>query len=332
MVVQRAATRSPVLTPASSRFIAPQLATLVDEVPTGDAWWCETKYDGYRMQAHAASGRVRLLSRNGLDWTDRFPEIAQTLRRAFRSRHVVLDGEIVMSAKGVTSFHSLQSALSAESTDATKFVLFDVLVDRGMDIRQFPLRERRRVLDGLLERFRDTKRVEPSKILRGSGEAALKRSCTRGDEGIICKRIDGAYESGRSKAWLKVKCGRRQEFVVIGYSEPKGGRTGVGALLLGVYDAQRVLRYAGRVGTGFDDRELIALRRKLNALTVSSSPLGDGDATIDVRERKTVLWVRPTLVAEVSFTEWTPDGLLRHPVYQGLRDDKKASQVRREAS
>lgn len=330
MPVARSLPQLTLLTPASSKFVAPQLATLVDDVPVGDGWWYETKYDGYRMQAHAMNGRTRLLSRNGLDWTSKFPEIAQAIRRAFRTRHVVLDGEIVKNAKGSSSFHSLQSALSDESTSDTKFVVFDVLVDQGMDVRRFPLRERRRVLDDLLKRFRDGRRVVPSRILRGSGTDALKRACARGDEGIISKRVDRPYESGRSRAWLKTKCGRRQEFVVIGYSEPKGGRTGVGALLLGVYDGKRVLHYAGRVGTGFDDHELIALRRQLEALKVTTSPLGDGDATMGVRERKSVLWVKPTLVVEVSFSEWTPDGLLRHPVYQGLREDKKARQVRRE--
>ncbi len=309
--------------------IAPQLATAVDEVPVGAEWWFETKYDGYRMHCYAIAGTIHLISRNGLDWTDRFQEIAKDLKTCLKSRTLLLDGEIIIDAKGRSSFHALQNSLSDETTAKAKFVVFDLLFDRGVDLRKKPLRERRAALDMLSDKFAASRRIALSRKLRGAGSAALNVACKRGEEGIIAKRADSTYESGRTRTWLKIKCGRRQEFVVVGYSEPKGSRTGIGALLLGVYDGSQ-LQYSGRVGTGFSDRDLIDLRKRLEKLGTPRPPLTDAQNIDAVREHKKVHWVKPSIVVEVSFTEWTPDALLRHPVFHGIREDKKAKQVRRE--
>lgn len=310
-------------------FMPPQLATLVDSAPTGSAWLLETKFDGYRMQCHVLNGTATLWSRNALDWTHKFPDIAAELEAALGGAQVVLDGEIVVNANGRSSFHALQSALSDKATAKAKFMVFDVLCAEGVDVREQPLTERRALLAAIFEHVPAKSNVQLSKPIRGSAAAALAKACERGEEGIICKRKDARYESGRSGAWIKVKCGKRQEFVIVGYSEPKGSRQGVGSLLLGVYDNKQ-LHYAGRVGSGFDTDDLVTIRRTLGALAVAKSPLHDSVDLATVREAGAVTWVKPKLVAEVSFTEWTSDGLLRHPVFQGLREDKKPTDIKRE--
>ena len=313
-------------------FIAPQLATLVDTAPIGPQWVHETKYDGYRMQAHVRKNETVLLSRNALDWSHKFSDICDAINGAVANHHVVLDGEIVVNAKGRASFHALQSALSNADTAKAKFMVFDVLVYDRLDLRAQPLSERRKVLQALIDTFPKQSPVQISKLLRGTGASVLAKVCAVGGEGIICKMKNAAYNSGRGNGWVKVKCAQRQEFVVIGYSEPKGSRTGVGALLLGVYEKAKVLRYAGRVGTGFTTSELTSLRKTLTKLETEKSPIANAEDVAAVRESGKVQWVKPQLVAEVSFTEWTSEGLLRHPVFQGLREDKKPTDVKREGA
>lgn len=315
---------------AAVPFVPPQLATLTEDAPTGALWVNESKYDGYRMQAHCVNGTTILYSRNALDWSHKFPDIRDAVNAAFQGRQVVLDGEIVVGPKNTSSFHALQSALSNNDTSKARYMVFDVLFYDGLDLRPLPLSERRAALETLFDVFPAKSRVQISKILRGAAATVLTKACSIGAEGIICKRRDAAYTSGRGHNWVKVKCGKRQELVVIGYSEPKGSRTGVGALLLGVYEKGKVLRYAGRVGTGFSTSDLSALRKQLSAMTVKQTPLHESVDLATVKESGKVTWVKPTLVAEVSFTEWTPEGLLRHPVFQGLREDKKATSVKRE--
>ncbi|MBC8088668.1 MAG: hypothetical protein H7Z40_15500 [Phycisphaerae bacterium] len=317
---------------AAIPFVNPQLATLTDSAPTGDSWWHEMKYDGYRMQAHTVNNATTLYSRNALDWTKKFPAIADAVNDAFAGRQLVVDGEIVVGLKSSSSFHALQSALSSKDTSAARFMVFDLLYYDNLDIRGLPLTERRAALETVFEDLPGKGRVQLSKVGRGTPAAALQKACARGEEGIICKRHDAPYSSGRGHSWVKVKCGKRQEFVVVGYSEPKGSRTGVGALLLGVYDASKTLRYAGRVGTGFSTTELGELRVQLEKLAVTRTPLHETVDLKTVKESGRVSWVKPKLVAEISFTEWTREGLLRHPVYQGLRADKKPTDVRRESA
>lgn len=311
-------------------FISPQLATLVEDVPAGALWVSETKYDGYRMQAHCVNDETILYSRSGLDWSHKFPQICEQVNETFLGRQVVLDGEIVVGPRNTSSFHALQNALSNEDTSSARYMVFDVLFFDGLDLRPLPFTERRAALETLLKDFPARSSVQISKLTRGTPASALSRACSTGGEGIICKRKDAAYTSTRGHSWVKVKCGKRQEFVVVGYSEPKGSRTGVGALLLGVYEKGKVLRYSGRVGSGFSTNDLVQLRRQLEAITVKQTPLHDSVDLATVKESGKVLWVKPVLVAEVSFTEWTPESLLRHPVFQGLREDKKATSVKRE--
>ncbi len=311
-------------------FVPPQLATLTDTVPTGENWWHETKYDGYRMQAHVSGDQIFLYSRNALNWTHKFPDIAAAISETFGGQQAVLDGEIVVGPKNTSSFHALQSALGKADTSKARFMVFDLLYYNHLDIRAVPLTERRAALELLFKAIPTTGRIQLSKVGRGTPAAALARACAHGEEGVICKRRDAAYASGRSSAWVKVKCGQRQEFVIIGYSEPKGSRTGVGALLLGVYDDQKTLRYAGRVGSGFTTAELGALRTRLEKLSAAATSLHQSVDLATVKEAGRVTWTQPKLVAEVSFTEWTTEGLLRHPVFQGLRADKKPTDVKRE--
>jgi bifunctional non-homologous end joining protein LigD len=311
-------------------FIPPQLATLVDETPTGPNWLCETKFDGYRMQAHCANGSTVMYSRNALDWTHKFPTIAAAVSDAFGDRTVILDGEVVVGSRNTSSFHQLQNALGEHDTSKARYMVFDVLHFDGLDLRPLPLTERRAALEQLFEEVPPRGTVQISKLIRGSAANALAKACAANGEGIICKRRDSIYASGRGHVWVKVKCGKRQELVIVGYSQPKGARTGIGALLLGVYEKGKVLRYAGRVGSGFSTDDLIALRKKLGAIETDVSPLHSSVDLRTVKESGKVTWVKPRLVAEVSFTEWTPDGALRHPVFQGLREDKKPTSIKRE--
>ena len=315
---------------SAAAFIQPQLAMLQEIAPTGKLWMNETKYDGYRMQAHCSNGSTILYSRNALDWSQKFPDIGKAMNLRFDNRPVVLDGEIVVGENGASSFHALQSALSDVDTSKARYMVFDVLYYDGLDLRPLPLTERRAALEQILEVFPPKGRVQISKLLRGEAAAALTKACSAGGEGIICKRRDASYTSGRGHNWVKVKCGKRQEFVVVGYSEPKGSRMGIGALLLGVYERGKVLRYAGRVGTGFSTSDLAALRTQLAKLQVAQSPLHASVDLNTVKDAGRVNWVHPEVVAEVSFTEWTSEGLLRHPVFQGLREDKKPTAVKRE--
>ena len=306
-------------------FIPPQLATLVDAAPPGDGWRHEIKYDGYRIEALIGAGAVRLLTRNGNDWTARFPSIAKALERVTPA---VIDGEIVaFDPKGRSSFQRLQQGIGT-GNDAVVFVAFDLLQDGGDDLRDLPLGDRRRRLERILAPLRPGRAGAPVRLsgkLDGPGPKALAAACKAGLEGIIAKQLDAPYRSGRVKTWLKVKCGLRQELIVLGYTPPRGSRVALGSLLLGVRDRNR-LRYAGRVGTGIPTALLRDLLRRLTPLERSTSPLPDKPARIPPGTR----WVEPKLVVEIAFTEWTADGRLRHPTLIALREDKRATQVRRE--
>ena len=307
------------------RFTPPALATLVDAVPTGDGWMHEVKYDGYRLQAIIDRGRCRLLTRSGLDWTAKFAGLAQACEGLPVDR-AILDGEaVVRTAAGITSFQQLQQELEAGNSLEVGYVVFDVLSLEGVRWASRPLTERRRALRALLGRKRGTLRL--SEELKGDASKLLQASCKAGHEGVISKRLAAPYRSGRGTDWVKVKCGHRQEFVVLGYSQPSGSREGLGSLLLGVREGES-WRYAGRVGSGFDDRTLRSLHDKLQRLKRQRTVLPGVPAGLPAG----VQWVRPELVVEVSFTEWTSAGHLRHPVFLGQRTDKAAIDIRRERS
>ncbi len=310
------------------RFVEPELATLVSEAPAGKDWLHEIKLDGYRMLARLDQGRVRWLSRNGHDWSARFAALSSAVQ-ALPAERALLDGEVVvLRPDGTTSFQDLQQAEGR--IDRLTYFAFDLLHLDGLDLRAVPLLERKRILHLLLAGPRRSagrrNALRYSDHILGEGPAFYRESCRSKLEGIVSKQSNRPYRSGRTREWVKTKCGAQQEFVVVGFSEPAGSRVGIGALVLGVHEDGR-LRYAGRVGTGFDRELLERLRRELEPLRVSRPPFAE---ELPAAARRGVNWVRPRLVVEVKFTGWTADGLLRHPSFEGVREDKPAAEVVRE--
>ena len=300
----------------------PQLATLVDAPPEGPEWLHEIKLDGYRILCRIQRGTVRLISRNGHDWTDRFPAVAAALAE-LPAKSAILDGEaVIFDASGRSSFQALQNALGrVRSAQQVQLVLFDCLYLDGYEVSAAPLLERKQLLRGLLARGPGDSVLHFSDHVTGRGADFFAAACAKQVEGVVAKRADAAYRSGRSRAWLKIKCSKRQEFVIAGFTEPSGSRVGLGALLLAAHDADGDLRYCGKVGTGFDSATLKTLRSALERIE------REGSALADPPRMRGVHWVAPRLVAEVSFTEWTSDGRVRHPVFLGLREDKDARRV-----
>jgi len=309
--------------------LSAQLATLVDTPPDGDRWLHEIKYDGYRILARIEGHRIQLFSRNGKDWSARFPSLCTALRD-MNLGYAWLDGEVAfLMPDGRSSFSALQNALSEEDDHGLVYLLFDLPFHAGRDVRGEPLSERKALLGRLLEAGEHSQKLRFSDHVRGHGPDFYAQACQLGLEGIISKLADRPYRSGRSRDWLKLKCLQRQEFVVLGFTEPGGSRTGFGALLLGVHGPGGELRYAGRVGTGFDQRTLTRLRERLDALRTERAALPP--SSLPQEAQRGARWVRPELVAEVAFADWTRDGVLRHPSYQGLREDKPAAEVVHEA-
>lgn len=307
-------------------FLPVGLATLEERAPAGDGWLHEEKLDGYRIEAVIDPRAVRLFSRNAKEWTSRFPGVVEALG-ALPVRSAVLDGEVVaVDEHGVTNFQRLQQAMEHHAIVGVRYHLFDVLWLDGTDVRDMPLLMRRALLLDLLASFPRHPVLRPTRVFRPSAGDPLAQACALGIEGVVSKRDHAPYPLGRSPDWVKSKCARRQEFVVVGFTDPQRSRPHLGALLLGVYDGGR-LRYVGKVGTGFDVAMLGTLRKRLDRLETRSP---DIDRTVSIARGDGVHWVRPELVAEVTFTEWTVDGLLRHPVFKGLRADKLPREVRRE--
>jgi bifunctional non-homologous end joining protein LigD len=302
------------------------LATLSDRRDFDQCWIFERKLDGVRVLARREGDSVRLLSRGGKPLDTTYPEVVDALAEQ-DCRDFTVDGEMVALRRGRTDFALLQQRLGLTDPAAAlasgvtvTFYLFDLLRLGGRDVTALPLRTRKALLRDAL-RFEAPLRYTPHR--NHNGHDLLDDACSRGWEGLIAKQADGPYSHRRSGGWLKLKCGGGQEFVIGGFTEPAGSRTGFGALLLGYYENDG-LRYAGKVGTGFDTATLRALRGRLDDLAQSVSPFHGA-----VRERATH-WVHPELVAQIGFTEWTRDGRLRHPRYLGLRDDKPAREVVRE--
>ena len=299
-------------------FEQPMKAILTDERFSDPAWIYERKLDGIRCLAFKGDKNVSLRSRNDLSLNGRFPEVAAALE-ADPAANLVLDGEVVAFDGAQTSFARLQQR--GERPTPVFCYVFDILRADGGDVTALPLRERKALLRRAL-RFEDPIRLSAHR--NRDGEAFYEEACRKGWEGLIAKRADSPYTHGRSRDWLKFKCSAEQELVIGGYTAPRGSRTDLGALLLGYYDDGR-LRYAGKVGTGFTRSVLRDLAERLRPLRRDDSQFDD-----EVRERD-VTWAEPELVAQVGFSEWTRDGRLRHPRYLGLRDDKAAREVVREA-
>jgi bifunctional non-homologous end joining protein LigD len=302
---------------ALPKDLSPQLATLVDEPPRDAANWIfEVKFDGYRMLARVEKGRIQLITRNGNDWTGKLKHLVTALE-SMDLPDGWYDGEIIMPGeKAPADFQALQGAFDSARTANIVFYLFDLPYCAGYDLRKVPLEERREVLQRVLARKPHDK-VRFSEVFDTPAEQLLQSACKLGLEGVIGKRRGSAYVTRRSSDWIKLKCGLRQEFVIGGYTEPRGSRTGIGSLLLGVHDDDGKLRYAGNVGTGFDERTLRDLRARLEALGAERGPFQAG-----TQIPRNAHWVRPELVCEVAFGEWTRDGRIRHSVFHGLRSDK----------
>jgi bifunctional non-homologous end joining protein LigD len=325
--------------------VPPQLATPASQAPTGDGWIHEIKLDGYRMACRIAGEDVRFLSRRELDWTADLPELAGAARQLggpASPRGVVayLDGEVAFRAPdGRTRFGALQNALAGGAREGLTYFAFDLLHLGGESLVALPLIERKARLTALFAGAPAEARGRMSAVthVRGQGPAVLESARRLGLEGIVSKRLDQPWRPGRGTGWLKIKCKRRQEFVVAGFTARNArtatatamatGQVPVGALLCGYYDPSGRLWCAGRVGSGFTDRALELLGVELRALQVDRSPFDGG---IPAEVARGAHWVRPKLVAEVEFTEWTDDGQIRHGVFLGLRSDKPADEVRRE--
>ena len=314
------------------KFVAPQLASLTPSAPNGDDWVHELKLDGYRIEARVESGRtsrsaprVQLLTRTSLDWTHRMRSIA-TAVEALPGRSALLDGEVVvLDSDGTTSFAALQAAFQAGARAELTYFVFDLLHLDGHNLRDRPLVERKRILSDLLVRLPRDGTIRLSEHMTGSGKTIFEHACRLGAEGIISKLAQGKYVSGRGTAWLKHKCYREQELVIGGFTLPSNGTCGVGALILGYYRSGKLI-YAGRTGTGFTQKTHRSLRDRLETLRTKTTPFEDlpGGVTRGVH------WVRPVLVAQVTFSNWTADNLVRQAAFKGLREDKPAKSVRRE--
>jgi bifunctional non-homologous end joining protein LigD len=318
------------------KFVDPMKATLVTKPPSDGKWLYELKFDGYRALALKSGAEVQLLSRNEKDFTPRFPEIAEAVAR-LKASEAIFDGEIVaVGEDGRPSFRLLQGLQTGEIRPLLAYYIFDLLRHNGDDLVHEPLEVRRERLRELLEKAEDPIRFSAS--LCANAESLLAEVRKRGLEGVIGKEVGSRYEAGRrSRSWIKLKCLQEQELVIGGFTPPAGTRKYFGALLVGFYEKKR-LRFAGKVGTGFNEALLKSLHHAMEALRQAECPFtglpervqGRWSQNISPQEMKRCHWVAPRLVCQVRFTEWTEDGKLRHPAFVGLREDKEAREVIRE--
>lgn len=308
------------------KFVEPMLARLTYDYFSDPQWVYERKFDGERAIGCKDGSEVRLLSRNNKLLNSTYPELVDALSK-LDANQIVVDGEIVAFEGKLTSFSKLQQRMQIKSSKRARdsgvnvfYYLFDIPYFEGYCLDHLPLRTRKLVLRNAIV-YSDPLRFTPHR--NEHGLAYLEEAQTKGWEGLIAKRADAPYQHGRSRDWLKFKCGNRQELVIGGFTEPRGSRVGLGALLLGYYEGKQ-LRYAGKVGTGFDTQTLISLREQLDAIRSPTRPF------IDDVDAKSTTWTKPEIVAEIGFTEWTHSGKLRHPRFVGLRYDKPAKKVVRE--
>ena len=306
--------------------LKPELATLVDSAPEG-LWSYEIKFDGYRIMARIDHGEVQLFTRNGHDWTHKLPQQAQALAE-LGLESAWLDGEMVVANEhGVPDFQALQNAFEAGSSGSIMYYLFDMPYLNGVDLREVPVEERRAALSTVLGGH-EQPLLRFSEAFDETPDALLNSACQMQMEGLIGKRLGSPYVSRRSSDWIKLKCKHRQEFVVVGYTDPKGARSAFGALLLGLHDRDSgELRYAGKVGTGFNDTTLKSILAQLKPLQVKKAAVVNPPSGFDA---KGVHWLKPNLLAEVAFAEMTKDGSVRHAVFHGLRNDKPAKAITEE--
>jgi bifunctional non-homologous end joining protein LigD len=302
-----------------------QLAKLVKNIPQGEDWLYELKYDGYRIIAYLEADNARLVSRNGHDYTSKFRDIAYSLIDWAAGRAMVLDGEMaVTDAEGRTDFQSLQSYMRNPRGKKLTYIIFDLLALDGKDLRRQPLVERKETLEALMKDLPGN--LFYSRHVRGNGEACFLAACKSGMEGIVGKKAGSVYSGTRNGDWVKLKCDKRQEFVIGGYTLSDKKTSGVSSLLLGVYEGEELV-YAGRAGTGFTARSMMELEEKFEATRREMSPFSQAP---EIKKNEKVTWLEPVLVAEVRFTQWTGDNLLRQASFKGLRADKDPKDIRRE--
>jgi bifunctional non-homologous end joining protein LigD len=309
--------------------LEPQLATLAASLPTGKDWIIETKFDGYRMMARIDKDRVRFFTRNGHDWTSKFKSLASELER-LGIKSAWLDGEMVVLRDGLPDFQSLQNAIDSARNENIVYFLFDIPYFDGQDLKDVPLWSRRALLSHLVS---PGERIRISEAFDAPAPQVFKAACDVGLEGLLFKRTDARYVSGRTQSWLKAKCTLRQEFVVVGFTDRAGQAHEIGSLLLG-YHTDGELRYAGSVGTGWDARMAGDLRKRLAKLEIPSAPF-EGKmpkSRWSKRAQGEEHWVKPQLVVEVAFTEWTKDGVVRQASFKGIRSDKPAGEITKEAA
>jgi bifunctional non-homologous end joining protein LigD len=300
----------------------PELATLVEQAPEGPDWLHEIKFDGYRILACLEAGQARLSSRNGKDYTARAPGVARALEK-LAAESALVDGELVsLRDDGVSDFQLLQNAFKGDNARPLVFYAFDLLYLNGHDVTALSLDERKALLRQVLSVQAKDATIRFSEHTEGNGAALFQKACGLGLEGIISKRRSAPYRATRTKDWLKIRCHKQQEFVIVGFTEPGGSRSHLGALLLAARDGER-LRYSGKVGTGFSERTLAELHAQLKPLVQSRPSVDDVPAAI----ARGVHWVSPELVADIGFSELTQELRLRHPVFHGLREDKTVAEI-----
>jgi bifunctional non-homologous end joining protein LigD len=301
-------------------WIHPMLATLTEEHFSDKNWIFEKKLDGVRSLAFRNGDSVTLLSRNKLSFNSSYPAILDQMKKQ-PSDNFIVDGEIVALDKGLSSFSKLQQRNMSHRVTPVYYFVFDLIYWNGYDLRKLPLIERKKILRKALIYDR---RIRFTNHIIAEGESYFEKACRANWEGIIAKRSDSKYVSGRSRDWLKFKCSYQQELVIVGYTDPQGTREGLGALLVGFYSNHQLI-YAGKVGTGFTTQTLLHLKKEL-AKWERSTPVVKGIGL----PRKNVHWVEPKLVAQVAFSEWTVNNKLRHPTFLGLREDKDPREVIKE--
>ena len=313
------------------RYPEVQLATLVDKTPEGADWVHEIKFDGYRLLGFVSGGAMLLRTRNGKDWTETFPSLAKSLEN-LKAKDAVLDMEsVILEAEAKSSFQALQAALGGGG-NREKIVayVFDLLYLDGKDLTALPLSERKEKLQALLKASKESAAFRYSEHIVGQGGEMFAKACAKGLEGIISKKANAPYVPGRQKDWLKTKCAQRQEFIILGYSAARTGDRALGALYLG-YRKDGALRYAGKVGTGFSMKSAHDLAESFAKLAVTKPVLPRTEmGGPSAGEWQSIRWIKPVLLCEVAFTEWTQEGRIRHPSFQGLREDKDAGEVKKE--